>query len=127
MQKAQQTMKPLEAAEYKLAQFVNKAWCIDLRTHRCVDNTPATVNNIFNPSCWVKMVGIMEVGDTVRVMKGAECDFDVSVVWIGAGGIGMRLLPHQPSFVQGAFERAQCEQLAMQTAMNQRELGGALQ
>jgi hypothetical protein len=119
-------VKPLDPAKLQLASFAHQMWHIDLRTHRCVDGSPGTLDHIFNPASWVKMVDKMKVGDLVRVC-GANFDFDISVVWVGAGGIGMRHFPHNPPFVREAFERVQREELELRSAINHRELGGVLQ
>jgi hypothetical protein len=119
-------LQPMTPARLDLEGFSNQTWILDLAHHKCVDGSKATLAHIWHPPAWSKTaaLGKIKVGDLVRVRDGGDgCDFEVSVVWVGAGGIGVRLFPHRPRFVDEAFAKVQREQFEIQAALNEKQLG----
>jgi hypothetical protein len=123
----QKQCKTLDASKLTSAEFAHRTLFVNLDDPRCTEGGQASLEDAFKPAFWRKMVGKIKPGDLVRLEgshNGAQYSFEVSAVWVGAGGIGMRAFPHKPQFVQEAFDRVQREELELRSVINQHELGG---
>jgi hypothetical protein len=64
-------------------------WIVDCDVHARLTGEPCTFQDLLTPTFWSRNTDRLKVGDQLRVVRENEFDCELSVRWVGPGGVGV--------------------------------------